>query len=368
MTDPVRVSQPPALAPWERPPRAQLAFQLNVGPDARYLIARVTGRPVHVGVIIDGLMYEAAFSGVRAIDAAERMRGGEWELLPLSEEQYDIEAGLEYANAQLGKPYDLAGATIAWWFGRPADNGRRDALFCSEYASGILRAMGRPLSHPRHAWYTPRRLFDETIGTTPRHAFRRHLQRVGWWLLIASALALALAPLLMRAQPAVTDARPLPKACWPASQLRGRDTVYLYLPCNDLRMLDSTTRAQLACTVERMQTHGGWPVRVFETYRSDARQYRLYLQGRPNLPGGRVGVIVTNAKSANLSAHGALAGADLVHARDGWSNPRFFTSLELHAFECGLEAGASWKRLPDGPHVQNRAWTAARKRQVGGPS
>lgn len=180
---------------------------------------------------------------------------------------------------------------------------------------------------------------------------------------LVRAVAFVIALLLLLGGPAQP---PLPKACQPPSSLRGRDTAYLYLPCNDVRMLDSATRAQLACTVERMQTHGGWPVRVYETYRSDYRQYRLYLQGRPQLPGGRVGVVVTKAKSASQSAHGTGYGVDLVHARDGWSNGRFFRSLALHAFECGLEAGADWPRFPDAPHVQSRAWTAARKRQVGG--
>ena len=161
-------------------------------------------------------------------------------------------------------------------------------------------------------------------------------------------------------------ATPLPKACWSPSLLRGRDTAYLYLPCSDLRMLDSATRAQVQCTLTRMKTHGGWPAVVYESYRSDYRQYRLYLQGRPSLPGGRVGVKVTNAKSAAQSAHGTGYGVDIIHARDGWSNGRFYKSLALHAWECGLEAGADWPRFPDAPHVQSRVWTAARKRQVGG--
>lgn len=161
---------------------------------------------------------------------------------------------------------------------------------------------------------------------------------------------------------------PLPKPCWPVSQLTGPDSVYLYLPCNDTRMLDSATRAQVTCTIERMKVHSGFPPYIYETYRSDARQGRLYGQGRPWLPGGRVGVIVTRAKSARQSAHGTGYGVDIIHKRDGWSNARFYKSLALHAFECGLEAGASWPTFPDAPHVQSRAFTAARKRMVGGPS
>ena len=159
---------------------------------------------------------------------------------------------------------------------------------------------------------------------------------------------------------------PLPKPCRPASTLTGKDSVYLYLPCSDLRMLDSATREAVACTVERMKSHGNWPVLVYETYRSDARQLRLWLQGRPQVPGGRVGVRVTNAKNAHQSAHGTGYGVDIIHAKDGWSNAKFYRSLALHAFECGLEAGADWPKFPDAPHVQSRVWTAARKRQVGG--
>lgn len=196
-------------------------------------------------------------------------------------------------------------------------------------------------------------------------------------LLIGGALAIGVAALFRQppvVQPpvvppsAVIVRDPLPKPCWPVSELTGKDSVYLYLPCRDTRMLDSATRAQVTCTLERMQSHGGWPPYIYETYRSDARQWRLYGQGRPGIPGGRVGVIVTRAKSARQSAHGTGYGVDIIHKRDGWSNARFYKSLALHAFECGLEAGASWPTFPDAPHVQSRAFTAARKRQVGGPS
>lgn len=193
-------------------------------------------------------------------------------------------------------------------------------------------------------------------------------------LLIGGALAMGVAgafrqpPVATPVVPpsAVIVQAPLPKPCRPASTLTGKDSVYLYLPCNDVRMLDSATRAQVECTLDRMREHGGFPPKLYETYRSDARQYRLWLQGRPGVPGGRKGVIVTRARSASQSAHGTGYGVDIIHARDGWSNGPFYRSLTGHAFTCGLEAGGSWPTFPDYPHVQSRAFTAARKRQVGG--
>lgn len=195
------------------------------------------------------------------------------------------------------------------------------------------------------------------------------LRRLSSWILIGGALLLSIGPLMLAPQPrAITptaaDTTPLPKACWPPSTLLGKDTVYLYLPCSDLRMVDSATRAQIQCTLDRMRDHAHMPARANETYRSDWRQLRLYLQGRPWLPGGRVGVIVTNAKSANLSAHGSGHGADIISVKYGWSNARFFELLRHHAFTCGLEAGGSWVKFPDPPHVQNRTWTAARTRMA----
>lgn len=191
---------------------------------------------------------------------------------------------------------------------------------------------------------------------------RRH---AAWAAAVLSALGFALASSFATPQPVTKPVvAPLPKACWSPTRLVGRDTQYLYLPCNDLRMLDSATRAQVECTLTRMKEHGGFPAVVYESYRSDWRQYRLWLQGRPNEPGGRPGVRVTNAKSAAKSAHGTGFGVDIIHARDGWNNARFFRSLKDHAFTCGLESGGSWVKFPDPPHAQSRRWTAARTTMI----
>ena len=158
-------------------------------------------------------------------------------------------------------------------------------------------------------------------------------------------------------------APPLPKPCRPASTLTGRDSVYLYLPCADVRMLDSATRAQLACTVDRMQTHGGWP--VLSTRRTAAMRGNCAstCKGRPQLPGGRVGVRVTNAKTAQQSAHGTGTASTL--STSATAGPmRAFTSRS----RC-MRTSAGWKRAPIGRaspmrRTYNRA--CGRRREASG--
>jgi hypothetical protein len=172
-------------------------------------------------------------------------------------------------------------------------------------------------------------------------------------LLSALAFAALLCALPVQAQKATP--------CTPPEQLHGRDTLLVYLPCASLDVLKPEFRKRVECTLKRMDEHGHWKSAVpYETYRSDPRQRRLYEQGRT-----RPGAIVTNAKSAAESAHGQHEGADIVHSRDGWRNPRFFKSLEDHAFTCGLESGNGWLRMPDGPHLEPQDFRV-RKKQVGG--
>jgi D-alanyl-D-alanine carboxypeptidase len=143
----------------------------------------------------------------------------------------------------------------------------------------------------------------------------------------------------------------LPKACWPSDSLRGRDTVYRYVPCNSLAVLDSAFRARVECTLAR-QRAGGWSPRVYETLRSDALQYRYYQRGR-TIPGLRV----TNAKSARTSAHGTGFAVDIIDTKRLWNAPaRYWWWQGYHAEQCGLEAGYYWKRFPDAPHLQSRTW------------
>ena len=75
-------------------------------------------------------------------------------------------------------------------------------------------------------------------------------------------------------------AAPLPKACWPKALLKGRDTAHAYMPCSSLDVLEPHFRAQVECTLARAKK-GGWEPRVFETYRSDARQTAPRTRSRP---------------------------------------------------------------------------------------
>jgi hypothetical protein len=148
-------------------------------------------------------------------------------------------------------------------------------------------------------------------------------------------------------------AQPKPRkftSCDPITVLRTspnkRDTLKAWLPCADTAKLYPAARAQITCTVQRMQK-GGWSPRIFETYRSNERQQYLYSYGRTR-PGPRV----TNAKDASKSMHGSGMAVDIIDAKRHWDHPRFFHWLMIHAESCGAVSGGAWARLPDYPHVQ----------------
>ncbi len=171
--------------------------------------------------------------------------------------------------------------------------------------------------------------------------------------LVSAAALAALATFDFTAPAANAQAVNIPKACWPASDLMGRDTVYAYLPCNSLNVLPPGMRRGVDCTLGRLKK-GGWDAVVFETYRSDKRQQFLYSYGRT-----RPGRIVTNARDATTGPHFYRFAVDIIHRTKGWDHPRFFYWVGQHAEACGLVAGAFWKRFPDAPHIQFGAWPGA---------
>lgn len=150
------------------------------------------------------------------------------------------------------------------------------------------------------------------------------------------------------AQPGNPFPRPTP--CTPRAALHGRDTLLAYLPCNDLARLQPAFRPVADCALARMKA-GGWPVVVFETYRSDERQRFLYSYGRTR-PGPRV----TNARTARMGAHFSGDALDVIHRTKGWEHPRFFYWWGQHLEACGAVAGVFWKSFPDGPHGQSTTW------------
>lgn len=174
-------------------------------------------------------------------------------------------------------------------------------------------------------------------------------RRLGWLLLVVTALAFALGPLLLVAQPSTA----LPKPCWPEDSLRGRDTAYAAFPCNRLEALPIGMRVQAECTLARLRA-GGWDPMVYETWRSKRRVAYLYSFGRT-----RPGRKVTNASNALSAPHYWGYGVDIVHRTRLWDHPRFFYWLGQHYEACGLAAGAFWKRFPDAPHGQFGAFESA---------
>jgi hypothetical protein len=138
----------------------QLAFRQDIGLDFRYIIARVTGRPVHVALLFGDRAYEADTSGVRKMDTVDLLARGDWSFVRVPD-YVDARRCEEFLSRQLGKRYDWMGALVAWWFGKPAGNGHKDKWFCSELAAAALDAGGYILRCQRYAFYTPRELFDE---------------------------------------------------------------------------------------------------------------------------------------------------------------------------------------------------------------
>lgn len=137
----------------------------------------------------------------------------------------------------------------------------------------------------------------------------------------------------------------LPKPCWPAHLLKGRDTAFLYVPCRSLDVLHPIFRAQLECMIAR-QKKGGWAPLVQETKRSQTLQSIYYKKKPP----------VTRVKDVATGFHGYGLAADVISATKGWSDPKFFYWQAQHAESCGLMAGYFWKKLPDAPHIQYAGW------------
>ena len=137
-----------------------LAFRHDVGWDLRYLIARVTGAPVHVALLFDDECIEAAFGGVRSIPRVVRLAKGQWTVRDVPAAPSGVDAAYRFARQEIGAKYDWVGVLWAWWFGRPAGNGVASRWFCSEFAAMALMRAHINLHRTRAAYWTPRRLWD----------------------------------------------------------------------------------------------------------------------------------------------------------------------------------------------------------------
>jgi hypothetical protein len=138
----------------------QVAFRHDVGFDLRYLIARVTGAPVHCVTLYDDQCIDATFRGVIAHERAARFAKGRWEVFTVPA-SFNATKAQRLGHSRVGWRYDWLGVIWAWWGGRAAGSGHRGKLFCSEQCADELHAAGVPLLYRRSARYTPRTLRDE---------------------------------------------------------------------------------------------------------------------------------------------------------------------------------------------------------------
>lgn len=164
---------PAELSYGTRHPIMRVAFQHSIGWDFRYLIARGTGRPVHVATIYDDDLYEAAWGGMRRLTAVSRLADGNWEIfdVPL---KYNTTAGLQLATSRIKWRYDWIGAMIGWWAGRIAGAVMPNRVFCSDEGADELLHAGVPLLYHRTAHYTPRSLRDELVKRHGWTSYRLH--------------------------------------------------------------------------------------------------------------------------------------------------------------------------------------------------
>lgn len=106
----------------------------------------------HVGIIDGDLVIEARmFSGVICSQISEYKNRGDWLVVEIPVE--DEGKAIEFARAQLGKRYDLAGAV-----GLPFRASWQDPSkwYCSELLAASAAAGGTPIARPEARGFSPR--------------------------------------------------------------------------------------------------------------------------------------------------------------------------------------------------------------------
>lgn len=140
-------------------PAFALAFRHNVESRVSEVIARVTGAPVHCAVIFGDRAVQATSSdGVHALDTAELLATGEWDVVPVT--RGNVAAAYTFCFTRVGHKYDHPGVLLSWWWGRPMRNRWVARWFCSELAAAALMAAGIELQPDRANAFTPRKLWD----------------------------------------------------------------------------------------------------------------------------------------------------------------------------------------------------------------
>lgn len=124
----------------------------------------------------------------------------------------------------------------------------------------------------------------------------------------------------------------------------------------DLNLLHPDFHATVLDIVTDLEAQG-WPVRVYETYRSAERQAELKAAGRSQ-------VSWSLHQATDADGNPAALAADIIHASDGWNNKDFFDALADAAERHGATSGHRWK-WRDSAHVQAIPVTAQRAVQAG---
>ena len=113
--------------------------------------------------------------------------------------------------------------------------------------------------------------------------------------------------------------------------------------CNDITELDQDTQAAVKEFV-RICKEKGLPIKIFETYRPQARQDYLYAQGRTR-PGNKVTWTLN-------SFHTTRRAFDVIHKDLLWNAPEsFWKAVAEVGKSIGLNSGYYWTKQ-DRPHFQ----------------
>lgn len=128
-------------------------------------------------------------------------------------------------------------------------------------------------------------------------------------------------------------------------------------PNRDLSLLAPKFRAAIEGAIAACDA-AGYPVKVNEGFRSQARQAWLYAQGRTR-PGARV----TNASTNLTSWHGYGLAVDVIHrtlaywphgraASANAANAQWFADIGAIFKAHGCNWGGDFASFPDTPHMQ----------------
>ena len=134
-------------------------------------------------------------------------------------------------------------------------------------------------------------------------------------------------------------------------------------PSRDLSLLAPGFRKAILAAIADCEAKG-FPVKVNEAFRSQARQAQLFAQGRTR-PGDKV----TNAPTSLTSWHGYGLAIDVIHLKLAYwphgkdkaaapKNEKWFRDISVIFKEHGCTWGGDWKN-PDTPHMQWGRCTAS---------